>query len=595
MKGYTATELLATLVLVAVIITAAIPLYRDYLNSSKATDSLQTIAVLEEQLTILASTREGQLHVCDDLLANGGLDNEYLTHSIAPLSSGEAALSITAKLDTHGGDGILVAKAVLEELKGLQKSVQVYVDGDSLVSYAVRLTPEGRPFCDMGSTLTAQAAKKPAAAVAPGSQYDVRGSLTASVSEDGKTTVAGDLNVTDRLHVSAPVSLGDHVMSGSYGKLDVRTTGHWIYTLDNSSPSVQSLRAREKVQDSFSIPLPDGIKATFVVTISGASDAPRISGGGSQTLLLNTVLPEVTIDGAADLSMFKEAQRGVAPGARLTALYMPGETTNRLDGIASSAIPPVHTSYSQVGDNGFVYLSESGWFSRNIPGNLNFDPLPPSVRNNWDGGIAVFDDGSVVRLVKVCEGNGSEKDYIYMKRIDGVDATQGVSVLSGQASPGESVEVFEGNQPMGTVVADGQGHWALGTGRLGDGDHQIRTRVNGQFSLPQTVSVSGSTIAVSSSATGLGAVTVGSATRVTGKLNVTDVDHDESPKFQAQQLRGQFGSFSIDASGSWSYSIEPSRSASITAGSASEEKFTVTAISESGDRADQEVSIVVNG
>ena len=197
--------------------------------------------------------------------------------------------------------------------------------------------------------------------------------------------------------------------------------------------------------------------------------------------------------------------------------------------------------------------------------------------------------------MKVCEGNGSEKDYIYMKRIDGVDATQGVSVLSGQASPGESVEVFEGNQPMGTVVADGQGHWALGTGRLGDGDHQIRTRVNGQFSLPQTVSVSGSTIAVSSSATGLGAVTVGSATRVTGKLNVTDVDHDESPKFQAQQLRGQFGSFSIDASGSWSYSIEPSRSASITAGSASEEKFTVTAISESGDRADQEVSIVVNG
>ena len=595
MKGYTATELLVTLVVVAVIITAAIPLYRGYLNSSKASDSLETISVLEEQLTILASTEEGQLHVCDDLLAHGGLDNQYLTQSIAPLASGEAALAITAKLDEHRGDGIQVAKSVLGELTGLQKSVQVYVDSDSLVSYAVRLTPEGRPFCDMGPTLTAQAPKSQTATVAPGSQYNVSGSLSTSVSEDGTTTVAGNLNVTDTLHPSAPVSLGDHVMSGSYGKLDVRTTGHWIYTLENSSPAVQSLRAGEKAQDSFSIPLPDGVNATFVVTISGASDAPRISGGNSQTLSLNTVLPEVNIDGAADLSMFKEVQRGVAPGARLTALYMPGETENRLAGISSSAIPTVHTSYRHVGDNGYVYLSESGWFSPNVPGNLNFDPLPPSVRNNWDGGIAVFDDGSVVRLVKVCEGNGSEKDYIYMKLIEGVDATQGISVLSGQASPGESVEVFEGNQPIGTVVADGQGHWALGTASLGDGDHNIRTRINGQFSLPQTISVSGSTSAVSSSATGLGAVTVGSAKTVTGKLIATDVDHDDSPKFQEKQISGRFGSFSIDASGAWIYSIDASRSTSITAGSANEEKFTVTAISESGDRADQEVSIVVNG
>lgn len=156
MKGYTATELLVTLVVIAVIITVAVPVYRNYLDSSKAADTLETIAVLEEQLTILASTEEGKLHVCDDLLAHGGLDNLYVTQGIVPLPGGEAGLQISAKIDTHGGDGIQVAKSLLEELNGLQKPVDVSVNGQTIVSYTVRLTPEGRAFCDTGATMVSQ-------------------------------------------------------------------------------------------------------------------------------------------------------------------------------------------------------------------------------------------------------------------------------------------------------------------------------------------------------------------------------------------------------------------------------------------------------
>lgn len=159
MKGYSATELLVTLVVIAIIITVAFPVYRNYLSSSKASDSLETIAVLEEQLTIMASTDEGRVHICDDLLVRGkGLENAYVTQSIVPLPTGEAALAISAKVDVHGGDGIQVAKALLEELNGLQKSVSTDVVGDALVSYKVRLTPEGRVFCDNTSKPAVQTA-----------------------------------------------------------------------------------------------------------------------------------------------------------------------------------------------------------------------------------------------------------------------------------------------------------------------------------------------------------------------------------------------------------------------------------------------------
>ena len=132
-----------------------------------------------------------------------------------------------------------------------------------------------------------------------------------------------------------------------------------------------------------------------------------------------------------------------------------------------------------------------------------------------------------------------------MKLLSGVDANAGVSVVSGQAKPGETIEVFEGSRSLGSVTADANGAWKLGSTKLSDGDHQIRTRINGQYSLAQTISVSGQNANVQSSATELGAVTSGSAPSTSGILTVTDADRDENPVFRAETMVGSFGAITI--------------------------------------------------
>lgn len=608
--GYTMLEMIIALGLAASLGTIAVIAYIGYQRSAETVDGLATISIMEERFAVRQVLEGDQLVTCDNSLVRpGDLDNNYMELAITalPLDSTDPSkgfgggVVVSATIDKVGANGIAVTQSLHDELVGQGAAVRGAVLTDSAVSFSVLLTSPKRPYCEY-----LIASKQPSAnpniqptiatpPVQPNSQYKLTGATTIALTEDGAITEAGDLKVVDTLHTSAPVTLSDQVRTGTYGTFDLRTTGHWIYTLDNTNHAVQSLRANERVTDQFTIPLPDGQDAIFVATITGTSDLPVIKSQGTQSVSVSGAVSDLKLNGAADLSMFPELQRGVPVGARLTGLYMPGETQNRLAGTARGSLPTVHTAYRNVGSSGFVYMEGNQWFSRNLDAELNFAPLPPSVRNNWDGGLAVFSDGSVARLVKVCDGNGSERDYIYMKLLSGVDANAGVSVVSGQAKPGETIEVFEGSRSLGSVTADANGAWKLGTTKLSDGDHQIRTRINGQYSLAQTISVSGQNANVQSSATELGAVTSGSAPSTSGILTVTDADRDENPVFRAETMVGSFGAFTIKEDGSWQYQFDISKASSLTPGANADETFTVTAASNSGDSSQQEVKILVNG
>lgn len=151
MKGFTALELVIVVAVIGLIAALAVPVYRGYITNTETIDGLETIAVLTEQLAIKASTEEGVPHVCDDLLVSGNLDSVYMDATITPMANGEAGLSVTAKVDTHGTTGVAVAKALHDELIGQNHNIEVDVLGDSLASYTVMLTTAGRPFCGSGS------------------------------------------------------------------------------------------------------------------------------------------------------------------------------------------------------------------------------------------------------------------------------------------------------------------------------------------------------------------------------------------------------------------------------------------------------------
>jgi len=106
------------------------------------------------------------------------------------------------------------------------------------------------------------------------------GVLIGRVAEDGAMTTGGTLSISDIDRSDNPVSFGDRSeLPGDQGlgRFAVSAAG-WTYTLDNALASVQALDAGESISDSYTFVASDGSTATATVTISGAEDAPVISG-----------------------------------------------------------------------------------------------------------------------------------------------------------------------------------------------------------------------------------------------------------------------------------------------------------------------------
>jgi len=195
--------------------------------------------------------------------------------------------------------------------------------------------------------------------------------------------------------------------------------------------------------------------AVAVPTPTQSTAAPAFAPPAVSTVELMS-----TISGATALSTYVGEQHGVAVGTRVVGLYMAGSSVNELGNVDPSQLPSVSNAYTRVADAGYQYLDQSGALGRLMPGRTgDLRPLAPSERNAWDGGIVVFSDGTVGRMQKAANGNGSEKDYIYFSVLPGVNANEGMAIVHGTAAPGQSVQVQRGSTTLGTVTADAQGNW----------------------------------------------------------------------------------------------------------------------------------------
>lgn len=607
-RGFTLLEVLLATGIAALILVIAFPRYNDYLASARTVDAINALEAISLEVRAPAASRSG-LVVCDNsLVIAANLSSEYLALSIGsvpndianPALGNAAAMVVSATIDRNGRAGIAVAKAFYEELSNrTAHSVVNPVLTDSVVFYSVIVSEPGRAFCSNVTSVASKVVTPPAVIKPtmtkplPQQRYSVSGTTTGSVTEDAVTTIAGDVTVSDAQDPHYKTHLSEKITTGKFGSLDMRYAGHWVYNLNNSAITVQGLRKGQQRTDMFQIAMPDNTQVSITITINGASDLPKIAVGNANSVsALASVVASTPLNGATDLSMLTTSQSGVAAGVKVVGLYYPGETLNRLDGIEPSKLPSIGTGYTNVGAGGYHYMSTSQWFSGNVPGGLNFAPLAPTVRNNWDGGLAVFSDGSVARLIKVCDGKGNEKDYIYMRRVDSLNANAGLSLLNGDAVAGQSVEVFDGSRKLGDAVADANGRWQLGVTGLLDGVHNIRAKINGVFSAPQTVSVAAGSASVTAAKAVAGSVTRGAAANTSGQLTVSDVDIGDNPVFIAQDSNGKYGHFSLSSDGKWRYEL--TASAALSSGSSGTESFTVEATTDSGENTSRSLEIDVN-
>ena len=110
-------------------------------------------------------------------------------------------------------------------------------------------------------------------------QAIIEGDLAGSVTEDATETMAtGTVTLSDVDGGSSFTAQTD--AAGKYGTFSLNaTSGAWTYSLDNSDPDTNALRAGQTVNDeTFAIAASDGASATVTITVTGAADQGEIGG-----------------------------------------------------------------------------------------------------------------------------------------------------------------------------------------------------------------------------------------------------------------------------------------------------------------------------
>jgi len=75
--------------------------------------------------------------------------------------------------------------------------------------------------------------------------------------------------------------------NAGYGTFTMTAAGVWVYTVDNTDPTVQALNVGDTLTDTFTVTTVDGTPQLVTVTINGANDAAIISGDTTGAVIEN--------------------------------------------------------------------------------------------------------------------------------------------------------------------------------------------------------------------------------------------------------------------------------------------------------------------
>ncbi|MCB1647110.1 MAG: prepilin-type N-terminal cleavage/methylation domain-containing protein, partial [Pseudomonadales bacterium] len=226
--GFTIMEMLIAVGILAIVATVSVGVYVGYLRSAESVDSLATISVLKQRVAVLTGANQGLITCDDSMVKPGDLDNPYLDMNISPVAIDAAdpskgyttGAAITARVDQHGTEGVLVAKTLLEELQGQNAAVKDITVSDTVTSFVVLLSEPGKPICKP----TTQVASSPAGTTGTSGTAGTTG--TAAVAAQTTQQVV----VTPRASQPTPKPVAATVTVCPAGQ-------EWITILTNGVPS----------------------------------------------------------------------------------------------------------------------------------------------------------------------------------------------------------------------------------------------------------------------------------------------------------------------------------------------------------------------
>ncbi|MCF2872882.1 VCBS domain-containing protein, partial [Octadecabacter sp. G9-8] len=410
----------------------------------------------------------------------------------------------------------------------------------------------------------------------------IAGQMTGAVTEDDATTLTatGALSVTDADAGEASFVAQSGTV-GSYGSFDIDAEGTWTYTADNAQEAIQNIGGGQTVTDSFTVLSADGTEETVTVTITGENDAAVILGettgsvteDEAVTLTATGVLSVTDVD--AGEAAF-QAQSGTASSYGSFDLGTDGVWTYTAD----NALTDIQSlADGQTVSDSFTVTTVDG------------------TTETLTVTIAGVNDAAVI--AGQMTGGVTEDDATTLTATDVLSVTD---VDAGEASfVAQSGTVGT----YGSFDIDAEGAWtytadnaltdiqSLGAGETLTDSFTVTTADGTEETV--TVTIIGTNDAAVIAGQMTGAVTEDDATTLTatGALSVTDADAGEASFVAQSGTVGSYGSFDIDAEGTWTYTADNAQEAiqNIGGGQTVTDSFTVL----SADGTEETVTVTITG
>ncbi|MDQ0568544.1 VCBS repeat-containing protein [Variovorax paradoxus] len=426
----------------------------------------------------------------------------------------------------------------------------------------------------------------------------IGGVATGAVSEDASVpnlSAGGALTIADvdqgQSNFAPQASTGGN---NGYGSFTLAADGNWSYTADNSQAAIQQLAAGQSLSDSFTAVSSDGTASQVVtVTITGTNDVPVIGGVASGTVNEDDSAPSLSTGGVLTITDVDAGQSNFAPQVSTAGSGGYGSFTLAADGNWSYTADNSQAAIQQLGagqslSDSFTAVSSDGTASQLVTATItgtNDVPVIAGVASS-----AVNEDDSAPSL--------SAEGALTIADVD-----QGQSNFAPQASTAGS-----GGYGSFTLAADGNWSYTADNSQaaiqqLGAGESisDSFTAVSSDGTASQVVTV---TITGTNDVPVIGGVASGAASEdastsnlsTGGALTIADVDQGQSnftPQTGTTGGNG-YGSFSLLADGSWSYTADNSQSAIQQLGAGESISDSFTAVSSDGT-VSQVVTVTITG
>ncbi len=386
-----------------------------------------------------------------------------------------------------------------------------------------------------------------------------------TVTEDTTLTTSGTLTVADP--DAGQSAFQPQSASGTYGTFAINAAGAWTYTLNNNDPAVQALASGDAVTETFTVASVDGTSSSVTITVNGTNES--FSGDTTGSVQEDTTL-------AANGTL-------VASGG---ATFVAGTTAGTYGSLTLDA-----------GGNWTYALNNA---AANVQGLTSVDTLSEvftvSLNDGTTGNLVVTVLGLDDMAIIAGEDTGSVTE-------DATLSTGGTLTIS-DVDSGEASFVGQPSTAgaYGTFTLNAAGAW---TYTLNNSDPAVQALGAGQTltetftvasvdgtSSSVTVTVNGTNDAAVISS-GTGSATEDATLSTGGTLTISDVDSGQASFTAQPSTAGAYGTFSLDASGNWTYTLNNANAAvqALGAGQTLTETFTVSSV----DGTASSVTVTING